>query len=77
MTDFKKGDYVVLLSCCKGENTWKDSMPINYCYRLSMDSNQFSFSFEKDINGSIGNGWSCIDKIDTFLIKILKQLKIK
>lgn len=60
MTDFKKGDYVVLLSCCKGENSWERSMPINYCYKLLRDSNKYDFSIEVDTEGYENNGWSLL-----------------
>jgi hypothetical protein len=54
--NFKKGDYVVLLNSWDGKDCWKD-MPVNYCYRLSKDSNLFDFTIELDIDGYINNGW--------------------
>ena len=62
MTDFKKGDYVILLSYPYKDCFWENSMPLNYCYILSKDSTQFDFSFEKDINDCTWNGWSTINR---------------
>lgn len=56
MEEFEKGDYIVLLSSCDGTNCWMGSIPTDYCYKLSKDSNQYAFSIEEDING-IANGW--------------------
>lgn len=55
---FKKGDYVVLLSTCNGEDIWSHSMPINYVYKLREKCYQNSFYVEKDTKENIGNGWS-------------------
>lgn len=56
---FKKGDYVVLLSTCTGEDIWDDSMPINYVYKLRENCYKNSFHVEKDIQRNLSNGWSC------------------
>lgn len=59
---FKKGDYVVLLSTCNGdEYCWDPSMNINHCYRLTRDFNHdhTGFFIEKDIEQNKPNGWSC------------------
>lgn len=55
--NFKKGDYVVLLSGCDGTNTWPDSIPINYCYKLRDDSDDLTFRVERDKKGNKFNGW--------------------
>lgn len=55
--NFKKGDYVVLLKSCNGENCWNDQIPENYCYKLSEDSHKHDFYVELDCNGSCNNGW--------------------
>ena len=57
-TDFKKGEYVVLLAGCNGGNTWKSNIPINHIYCLREDSHSEYFKVDKDINGSTTNGWS-------------------
>ena len=70
MTDFKKGECIVLLAGCNGKDTWYDSIPINYCYVLREDSSVSTFQIEKDINGSTTNGWFTtgynydLDKLD-------------
>lgn len=56
MTNFKKGDYVVLLSYPSINCKWEECMPLNYCYKLSKDSNNYDFYFEKDAN-NVSNGW--------------------
>lgn len=56
-TDFKKGDYVVLLSSCDGKDCWADSMPQNWCYQLRAQSKINQFDVQKDSNGH-SNGWS-------------------
>ncbi len=56
-TDFKKGDYVVLLASCNGGNCWT-SMPVNHVYKLRLDSSIGCFMVEKDKNNK-ENGWSC------------------
>jgi hypothetical protein len=59
--EFNAGDYVVLLSGCDGNNTWLTQMPINYCYKLRLDSNTFKFHPILDINNSPNNGWELVD----------------
>lgn len=56
--EFKKGDYVVLLKSCAGNNDWFHSMPQNYVYRLAKNCNKFNFFPEIDMKGSKRNGWS-------------------
>lgn len=60
---YPKDSYIVLLSGCNGEDTWRSSIPINYCYKL--DRNSFDddngiegFHVYKDKNGK-SNGWNC------------------
>lgn len=65
---FAKGDHVVLLSCCRGHNSWKDTLPINYVYRLKEDFTIFNFSVEKDIKNN-SNFWTnfkktCLSKLE-------------
>lgn len=59
MIEFKKGDYVVLLKSCTGENRWKSEMPEGYCYKLSKDSikHKSDFYVDRDNEGSNSNGW--------------------
>lgn len=57
-TEFKKGDYVVLLASCDGGNCWKSSIPINYCYKLRDNYDNHHFYPELDNKGSDTNGWS-------------------
>jgi hypothetical protein len=57
MQNFKKGEYVVLLSYPASNISW-ESMPLNCCYKLSADSNTFDYNFELDIEGIEHNGWS-------------------
>ena len=67
MTDCKKGEYVVLLSSCDGQNCWKNSMPENYCYKLKEDSYIDYFIIELDTKGSSTNGWTCNKEFDSKL----------
>lgn len=58
---YPKGTYVVLLRTCTGEpDLWThenggDPLHVNYIFRLTEDSNTFSFLTEK-------NGWTTINK---------------
>lgn len=56
-TDFKKGDYVVLISSCNGNDAWKGQIPEGYCYKLAQDSHVNHFYIELDTNLSKSNGW--------------------
>lgn len=58
--NFKKGDYVVLLASCKGDNIWNDSLPINYIYKLREDMHEKNFMVERDRKGNRDNGWSVV-----------------
>lgn len=58
--EFKKGDYVVLLTDCDGGNCWSDQIPINYCYKLRKNQNANYFYPELDIRNSKTNGWSTV-----------------
>lgn len=57
---FPKDSYIVLLAGCDGTDTWPESIPINYCYKLSRESylDYRGFSIYKDLVGTRGNGWS-------------------
>lgn len=57
--EFKKGDYVVLLSTCDGKILWSN-IPINHCYKLTQDSTTYNFMIELDMIGSKTNGWSIL-----------------
>lgn len=58
----KAGSYVVLLTTCLGEeDIWESSMPIGYVYKLRKNVGWNNFYIEKDLNGSISNGWSIND----------------
>lgn len=52
-----KGDYVVLLTGCDGEDTWKNSIGIGYVYKLRKNADVLHFYIEKDLTGSTTNGW--------------------
>ena len=72
MDEFKKGDYVVFLHSVFNNNTWEFSLPLNYVYRLSsdvLDIDNYNFSFELDVQGNKGNGWSG-DKKEQELIEL-------
>lgn len=55
--EFKKGDYIVLLTSCDGGNCWSNSIPVNHVYKLKEDYDKKHFYPELDINGSKNNGW--------------------
>jgi len=56
--NFKKNDYVVLLSNCTGNpDDWLPGLPVNIVYQLSEDSNLYKFRVVKDLKGNKG-GWS-------------------
>lgn len=67
---FPKGSYVVLLSTCSGDpRGWRNSIPVNYIYQLSKDSNSRCFYMVKDAIGNIDNGWD-VDEKRTFDSKL-------
>lgn len=67
---FPKGSYVVLLSTCDGDpRIWGNSIPVNYIYQLSRDSNSRCFFMAKDTRGNVNNGWS-VDEESTFDSKL-------
>ncbi len=75
---FKKGDYVVLLKACNGHNCWRDSMPINYCYRLRKESTNYMFYPELDIKGDDSNGWWFPDsRVNDLLYVENKQMEVR
>jgi len=60
----------VLLNTCDGDpRIWGDSMPINYIFQLSRDSNSRCFYMAKDAIGNDDNGWS-VDEKSTFDSKL-------
>lgn len=63
MQKFKKGEYVVLLSYPNSNIFW-DSMPLNYCYKISQDSNTFDYHFELDLKQNENNGWTSRVPVD-------------
>lgn len=61
--NFKKGDYVVLLSSCDGKNCWKGQFSENFCFKLSEDCDDiFSIQIECDESGSL-NGWHAVSDV--------------
>ena len=67
---FPKSSYVVLLNTCDGDpRVWGNSIPINYIYQLSKDSNSRCFYMAKDARGDIDNGWG-VDEKRTFDSKL-------
>jgi len=51
-TDFKEGEYVVLLTTCNGDPTvWGKGLPVNHVYILAKDSHKFCFMVDKDLSG--------------------------
>ena len=71
METFKKGDYIVLLTSCNGENCWLHQMPINYCYILNEDYTIYNFNVIKDIEDR-NNGWYSNPDIYMSQLKIRK-----
>jgi len=69
MNKFKKGDYVILLSSCDGGDCWS-SIPVNYVYKLSSDSDTLCFMIERNKRG-VSDGWS------TSPATTLKKLKLR
>ena len=58
----KKGDYVILLSSCTGNDNWNrtgSGIPVDHVYKLSTDCFINDFHIVKDRGGSTNNGWSC------------------
>lgn len=55
---FKKGDYVVLLTDCMGNSPshWS-SLPTNHVYKLREDFSSTRFHVVKDMEGNKENGW--------------------
>lgn len=80
-TNFKKGDYVVLLNYPKKDIYW-DLIPLNYVYRLSNDSNKHYFTVEKDVKEYRNNGWSIdpdnsdIERFDFLQFRLATSLEI-
>ena len=63
MKKFKTGDYIVLTSCYTGNDCWKHSLPMNYCYKLSRNPNlPNDFIVEKDAQNVKDNGWTRADR---------------
>ena len=55
---FKKGDYVVLLTGCMGDAEGWEDIPTKHVYRLREDFSSTRFSIENDLSGDKYNGWS-------------------
>ena len=55
--NYKKGEYVVLLAGCNGNDTWRDEFPIYHVFRLKEDATNIKFYPELDILGNKQNGW--------------------
>jgi nitrate reductase alpha subunit len=58
MQQFKQGDYVVLLTDCRGNNPggWS-SIPTDHVYRLREDFSSIDFQIVCDIENHNKNGW--------------------
>jgi len=65
---YPKDSYIVLLAGCNGKDTWQDSIPINYCYKLSRDSYEDARGFNVHVDKSLrNNGWNGDSKYESKL----------